>query len=177
MPPSPFSLAQWMSLHGFVDVVERHEGLAGATSWRLRAEVRQPAVVGPARLAVEDGIGRLHRVLEANGLEGEPVREQDLGHDALALEVTQALVRVPLPVDADRRLHVAGVGQAQLLLGLHPLVVGVEVRLLDVLAVTRTRGPHVPVDRDDRRPTHVTPSSCARPRPDGNGYPRTVGGS
>ena len=95
-PPSPCSLAQRMSSTACLDVVERDESLARPPTGRLRAEVGQPAVVGQPRLPVELGVGECADVVGRPRLEGQPVGEQHLGHDALALHVLQAEVRVPL---------------------------------------------------------------------------------
>ena len=143
--------------HGQLHVVERHQGLAGAPAWRLRAEIDQPAVVGEARLAVELGVREALDVVRGSALEGQPVGEQDLGHDALGLHVLQAQIGVPLRGGVESGAEVAALGRPDRLLGLDPLVVGTEILLLDVVAVVEARRPHVSVHRDDRGACHHPP--------------------
>ena len=162
-PAEPVLLGPVDVLHRLVDVVERHERLAGAPPGSLGAELGEPAVVRDPRLVGELGIGRPADVLEPAELERQPVREQHLGHHALALEVAQPVLRVPLPLEADLGVEVARVGEPRLLLRAHPVVERLEVLLLDVVPIARTRRLDVAVDRDDRDSLHGTaPPSSTR---------------
>ena len=154
-PAEPVLLGPVDVSHRLVDVVERHEHLAHAPTGSLGAELGEPPVVGDPRLVRELGIGRSTDVFEPTELERQPVREQHLGHHALALvEVAQAVLRVPLALEADLGVEVPRVGDPRLLLRAHPVVEGLEILLLDVVAIARTRRLDVAVHRDDRDSFH-----------------------
>ena len=156
-PPRPCSLAQWMSSHRQLDVVERNERLPGSAPRRLRAEVGQPAVVGQTRLTIDLGVGERAHVVRRPRLEGQPVREEHLGHDALALHVLQAEVRVPLRGGVEARAQIAALGSAGRLLRPGPGIEHVEEPLLDVVPVLAAGRTNVPVHRDDRGLRHRPP--------------------
>ena len=134
-----------------LDVVEQHRGLAAQPTRRLGAEVGEPPVVGHLAGACEVGVGDLPRIVELVRLERHAVREQHLGDDALGLEIMHTARRVPLGVERQIGLHVAGVAHPRRLRRAHPFVVDVAVLRLDVLAVHRARRLDVSVNRDDRR--------------------------
>ena len=143
--------------HREVHVLETDERLARPPSRRLPAEVRQPTVVGQPRLAQQLGVGDGADVIGGPALERQPVREEHLGHDPLALHVLRAQIGVPLRGGVEPRTEVAALRRTGRLLGSCPLVEGAEMALLDVVAVLTPRRPHVPVHRDDRRARHQRP--------------------
>ena len=82
-------------LHRLVDVVEGHQRLPVQSAGRLRAEVDDPAVERHVGLT---GLLRVGRVVDTTGRERRTVAEQDFGRHTLALELRDALLRVPLRV-------------------------------------------------------------------------------
>ena len=75
-------------LHGGADVAEVDVGLCIHATSDFRASVSHPAIVG--------GVARTDFVAVAAAGERNPVREDDLGHYTLALQVGHALLDVPL---------------------------------------------------------------------------------
>ena len=137
--------------HGLVDVVERHQRLAVQPAGCFGAEVDHPAVERHVGLP---GLLRVGRVVDAARREGSTVPEQDLGHHALALEVGDAPLRVPLSVLAELRSN-EPVGHA--LEALQPFVERAAPLRVDVVAVALTRRLDMAVDRDDRHSSHRSP--------------------
>ena len=121
--------------HGQFDVVERDERLSGSTARRLRAEVGQPAVVGQTSLALDLRVGEGTHVVCRPRLERQSVREEHLGHDALALHVLEAEIRIPLRGRVQSRAQIAALGRTGCLFRPGPVIEGVEESLLDVVPV------------------------------------------
>ena len=147
-----------MSAHRLLHVVKEHEGLTRQPSWRGRAEVGQPTVIGHVASVGEHGVGGVSGILELIGLERNPVREQHFCDHALGFKILEAHGRVPLPLDGQLGLAIPGVWSARRLHRAYPIVVGLEVLRLDVVAVDRSRSPNVPIDRNDCRASHWNPS-------------------
>ena len=136
--------------HRVVDVVQQDLRDAGAAARRLRAEVDHPAVVrlepGPAQLVLLRGRRRGDEV-GAREERRDRVREQDLGDDAVGVEVADALVAVP--VLGALRVVALQVGE-RVVVRREPAVVVVVVARLEVLLVRLDVGAGVTVGRDDR---------------------------
>jgi hypothetical protein len=121
-------------LERVLDVVQEDLADAGASLGLLGAEVGHPPVVGldpgVAQLVLVGGGGlcEQHEVREERG---NRVREDDLGHDAVAVLVAVASLGVPV---ADAVVGVLQVLERVLVLG-PPLVEGRLVPVVEVLAV------------------------------------------
>ena len=137
-----------------LNVVKGYNCLAGPAAGNLRAEVGEPPVVSQAGLTIHVRISREADALARCGVKWQPIGEENLGHHPLAFHVVEPPVRVPLRRGVDTRAEAARFGCSRFLLCLRPPVEEVQVPLLDVVAVSLTRGPDVPVYRNDRRSLH-----------------------
>jgi hypothetical protein len=121
--------------NGQIDVVESNQCLSGPAPRRLRAEVGQPSVVGQTGLPINLGVGERAHVVGRPRLEGQTVREEHLGDDALALHVLDAEVRIPLRCRVQSCAQVAALGRAGCLFRPGPVIEDVEESLLDIVPI------------------------------------------
>ena len=166
--------------HRLVDIVEGHERLSGPASWRLRGEVRQPAVARLPGLNVRDRANPQKVSTSSAGAiwKGMPLGNNTSATTPWCLHVLHTEIRVPLRRNVEPRLDATRLRRSRRLVIRDPLVEDIEIT-----ASRRSPGNHcadacdATVHRDDRgEACHGPPSlgtGVAMPAP-GHGRRRRI---